>query len=83
MSYKVGSALGFHDYDANFKFEVLSFIQISWVTAIREWQEEYVGNRNCREFVETITRDLLGGCVFVFSPRGENGGNAGSYYVIM
>jgi (p)ppGpp synthase/HD superfamily hydrolase len=71
MSYKVGSALGFHDYDANFKFEVLSFIQISWVTAIREWQEEYVGNRNCREFVETITRDLLGGCVFVFSPRGE------------
>jgi len=71
MSYKVGSALGFHDYDANSKFEVLSFIQISWLNAIREWQEEFVGNRNCREFVETITRDLLGGCVFVSSPRGE------------
>ncbi|KAJ6950494.1 hypothetical protein NC651_004226 [Populus alba x Populus x berolinensis] len=27
---------------------------------------------NCREFVETITRDLLGGCVFVISPSGEN-----------
>jgi (p)ppGpp synthase/HD superfamily hydrolase len=38
---------------------------MSWLNAIREWQEEFVGNRNCREFVETITRDLLGGCVFV------------------
>ncbi|KAI9403504.1 hypothetical protein POPTR_001G434400v4 [Populus trichocarpa] len=71
MSYKVGSALRFHDYDANFKAEVLSFIQISWLNEVREWQEEFVGNRNCREFVETITRDLLGGCVFVFSLRGE------------
>jgi hypothetical protein len=41
MSYKVGSALRFHDYDANFKVEVLSFIQISWLNAIREWQEEH------------------------------------------
>ncbi|KAG6794023.1 hypothetical protein POTOM_003256 [Populus tomentosa] len=46
MSYKVGSALRFHGYDANSKVEVLSFIQISWLNAIREWQEEFVGNLN-------------------------------------
>lgn len=51
--------------------EVLSFLQISWLNAIREWQEEFVGNMTSREFVETITRDLLGSCVFVFTPRGE------------
>ncbi|KAJ6966760.1 hypothetical protein NC652_004346 [Populus alba x Populus x berolinensis] len=46
MSYKVGSALRFHGYDANSKVEVVSFIQISWLNAIREWQEEFVGNLN-------------------------------------
>jgi (p)ppGpp synthase/HD superfamily hydrolase len=51
--------------------EVLSFLQIGWLNAIREWQEEFVGNMSSREFVETITRDLLGSCVFVFTPRGE------------
>ncbi|KAL8473763.1 hypothetical protein ACS0TY_030568 [Phlomoides rotata] len=39
--------------------------------AIREWQEEFVGNMSSREFVETVTRDLLGSRVFVFTPRGE------------
>ena len=51
--------------------EVPSFLQIGWLNAIREWQEEFVGNMSSREFVETITRDLLGSCVFVFTPRGE------------
>lgn len=51
--------------------EVLSFLQIGWLNAIREWQEEFVGNMSSREFVDTITRDLLGSRVFVFTPRGE------------
>ncbi|KAJ7973001.1 RelA/SpoT family [Quillaja saponaria] len=46
-------------------------LRIGWLNAIREWQEEFVGNMSSREFVDTITRDLLGSCVFVFTPRGE------------
>ncbi|CAM8965498.1 unnamed protein product [Rhodiola kirilowii] len=45
--------------------------RIGWLNAIREWQEEFVGNMSSREFVETITKDLLGSRVFVFTPRGE------------
>lgn len=46
-------------------------LRIGWLNAIREWQEEFVGNMSSREFVETITRDLLSSRVFVFTPRGE------------
>ncbi|KAJ8749662.1 hypothetical protein K2173_026311 [Erythroxylum novogranatense] len=46
-------------------------LRIGWLNAIREWQEEFVGNMTSREFVDTITRDLLGSRVFVFTPRGE------------
>ncbi|XP_042044476.1 putative GTP diphosphokinase RSH1, chloroplastic isoform X2 [Salvia splendens] len=46
-------------------------LRISWLNAIREWQEEFVGNMSSREFVDTVTRDLLGSRVFVFTPRGE------------
>ncbi|PIA44303.1 hypothetical protein AQUCO_01700125v1 [Aquilegia coerulea] len=46
-------------------------LRIGWLNAIREWQEEFVGNMSSREFVETITRDLLGSRVFVFTPKGE------------
>ncbi|KAA8549136.1 hypothetical protein F0562_000820 [Nyssa sinensis] len=46
-------------------------LRIGWLNAIREWQEEFVGNMSSREFVETVTRDLLGSRVFVFTPRGE------------
>lgn len=46
-------------------------MQIGWLNAIREWQEEFVGNMSSREFVDTITRDLLGSRVFVFTPKGE------------
>ncbi|XP_050237269.1 putative GTP diphosphokinase RSH1, chloroplastic [Mercurialis annua] len=46
-------------------------LRIGWLNAIREWQEEFVGNMSSREFVETITKDLLGSRVFVFTPRGE------------
>lgn len=46
-------------------------LRIGWLNAIREWQEEFVGNMSSREFVDTITRDLLGSRVFVFTPKGE------------
>ncbi|KAI4301445.1 hypothetical protein L6164_034723 [Bauhinia variegata] len=46
-------------------------LRIGWLNAIREWQEEFVGNMSSREFVETILKDLLGSRVFVFTPRGE------------
>ncbi|KAK8570253.1 hypothetical protein V6N13_002945 [Hibiscus sabdariffa] len=46
-------------------------LRVGWLNAIREWQEEFVGNMSSREFVDTITRDLLGSRVFVFTPRGE------------
>ncbi|KAL8224820.1 hypothetical protein R6Q57_017377 [Mikania cordata] len=46
-------------------------LRIGWLNAIREWQEEFVGNMSSREFVDTITKDLLGSRVFVFTPRGE------------
>ncbi|XP_068667354.1 putative GTP diphosphokinase RSH1, chloroplastic isoform X2 [Aristolochia californica] len=46
-------------------------LKIGWLNAIREWLEEFVGNMSSREFVDTITRDLLGSRVFVFTPKGE------------
>ncbi|GAB2281768.1 Putative GTP diphosphokinase rsh1, chloroplastic [Dionaea muscipula] len=46
-------------------------LRIGWLNAIREWQEEFVGNMSSREFVDIVTRDLLGSRVFVFTPRGE------------
>ncbi|XP_021279958.1 putative GTP diphosphokinase RSH1, chloroplastic [Herrania umbratica] len=46
-------------------------LRVGWLNAIREWQEEFVGNMSSREFVDTITRDLLGSRIFVFTPRGE------------
>ncbi|KAL4559676.1 hypothetical protein LXL04_031819 [Taraxacum kok-saghyz] len=46
-------------------------LRIGWLNSIREWQEEFVGNMSSREFVDTITKDLLGSRVFVFTPRGE------------
>jgi len=61
--------------------EVFPFLQIGWLNAIREWQEEFVGNMSSREFVDTITRDLLGSRVFVFTPRGEVRMNSVMYYM--
>ncbi|CAL5423449.1 unnamed protein product [Camellia sinensis] len=46
-------------------------LRIGWLNAINKWQEEFVGNMSSREFVDTITRDLLGGRVFIFTPKGE------------
>lgn len=46
-------------------------LRIGWLNAIREWQEEFVGNMSSREFVDTVMRDLLGSRIFVFTPKGE------------
>ncbi|GAB2234457.1 hypothetical protein Drorol1_Dr00003711 [Drosera rotundifolia] len=46
-------------------------LRMGWLNAIKEWQEEFVGSMTSREFVDTVTRDLLGSRVFVFTPRGE------------
>ncbi len=42
--------------------------RISWLKNIQEWQQEFSSSR---EFVEAVIRDLLGGRVFVFTPKGR------------
>lgn len=42
--------------------------RVGWLHTIQEWQQEFSSSR---EFVEVITRDLLGGRVFVFTPKGR------------
>jgi GTP pyrophosphokinase len=42
--------------------------RVSWLKNIQEWQQEFSSSR---EFVEAVTRDLLGGRVFVFTPKGR------------
>ncbi|RTH00581.1 RelA/SpoT family protein, partial [Thermus scotoductus] len=42
--------------------------RVSWLKSIQEWQQEFSSSR---EFVEAVTRDLLGGRVFVFTPKGR------------
>ena len=44
--------------------------QVAWLSNIREWQEEFLGVLTAEEFVDTITGDLLGRRVFVFTPSG-------------
>lgn len=44
--------------------------QLAWLANIREWQEEFLGVLTAEEFVDTITGDLLGRRVFVFTPEG-------------
>ncbi|XP_074587583.1 putative GTP diphosphokinase RSH1, chloroplastic [Curcuma longa] len=46
-------------------------LRIGWLNAIREWQQEFVGNMSSREFVDTVMRDLLSSLVFVFTPKGQ------------
>ncbi|CAI5519874.1 unnamed protein product [Closterium sp. Naga37s-1] len=45
--------------------------RVSWLNSIREWQEEFVGSISAREFVDTVTCDLFGSRIFVFTPKGE------------
>jgi len=47
--------------------------RVRWLTSLRQWQQEFVGDLSAREFVDTVTGDLLvsGRRVFVFTPKGE------------
>ena len=42
--------------------------RVDWLKSIQEWQAEFSSSR---EFVDAVTRDLLGGRVFVFTPKGR------------
>lgn len=42
--------------------------RVGWLKNIQEWQQEY---SNSRDFVEAVTRELLGDRVFVFTPKGK------------
>ena len=44
--------------------------QVAWLSNIREWQEEFLGVLTAEEFVDTVTGDLLGRRVFVFTKTG-------------
>ena len=44
--------------------------QVAWLSNIREWQEEFLGVLTAEEFVDTVTGDLLGRRVFVFTKSG-------------
>ena len=43
--------------------------QVLWLKMIQAWQEEFLGVLSAREFVDTVTGDLLGRRTFVFSRR--------------
>ncbi|ACO70097.1 predicted protein, partial [Micromonas commoda] len=45
-------------------------VKVEWLSNIREWQEEFLGVITAEEFVDTVTGDLLGRRVFVFTPSG-------------
>lgn len=42
--------------------------RVGWLGSIQEWQQEYSSSR---DFIEAVTRDLLGDRVFVFTPKGK------------
>lgn len=42
--------------------------RVGWLRSIQEWQQEYSSSR---DFIEAVTRDLLGDRVFVFTPKGK------------
>ncbi|MBA0610178.1 hypothetical protein Godav_011054, partial [Gossypium davidsonii] len=47
--------------------EAFSFLQLGWLNAIREWQEELVGNMSSREFVPEISYAVVSSSL----PQGE------------
>ena len=48
-----------------------SLRQVAWLKNIQEWQKEFIDVLSAREFVDTITSDLLGRRVFIFTPKGQ------------
>ncbi|TYI13337.1 hypothetical protein ES332_A08G051800v1 [Gossypium tomentosum] len=47
--------------------EAFSFLQLGWLNAVREWQEEFVGNMSSREFVPEISYAVVSSSL----PQGE------------
>lgn len=67
----LSTGAGPHKGSSSFMTNIDLARRVSWLNAIREWQEEFVGNMSAQEFVDTVTGDLLGSRVFVFTPKGE------------
>ncbi|MCX7740579.1 MAG: bifunctional (p)ppGpp synthetase/guanosine-3',5'-bis(diphosphate) 3'-pyrophosphohydrolase [Meiothermus sp.] len=42
--------------------------RVGWLKNIQDWQQEFSSSR---DFVEAVTKELLGGRVFVFTPKGK------------
>ncbi|KZK16395.1 RelA/SpoT family protein [Meiothermus taiwanensis] len=42
--------------------------RVGWLKSIQDWQQEYSSSR---DFVEAVTKELLGDRVFVFTPKGK------------
>ncbi|MFQ6625534.1 hypothetical protein Gotur_005665 [Gossypium turneri] len=55
--------------------EAFSFLQLGWLNAIREWQEELVGNMSSREFVPEISYAVVSSSL----PQGERGATVIDY----
>ena len=45
--------------------------RVNWLNSIREWQQDFLGSLNAREFVDCVTDELFGKGVFVFTPFGD------------
>lgn len=45
--------------------------RVNWLNSIREWQQDFLGSLDAREFVECVTDELFGKGVFVFTPFGD------------
>ncbi len=45
--------------------------RVNWLNSIREWQQDFLGSLDAREFVDCVTDELFGKGVFVFTPYGE------------
>ncbi|TYH56919.1 hypothetical protein ES332_D08G054100v1 [Gossypium tomentosum] len=56
--------------------EAFSFLQLGWLNAIREWQEELVGNMSSREFVPEISYAVVSSSL----PQGERHSQANQLF---
>ena len=45
--------------------------RVNWLNSIREWQRDFLGSLDAREFVDCVTDELFGKGVFVFTPFGD------------
>eukprot|EP01025_Chloroclados_australasicus_P038406 TRINITY_DN3953_c0_g1_i2.p1 TRINITY_DN3953_c0_g1~~TRINITY_DN3953_c0_g1_i2.p1 ORF type:complete len:787 (-),score=66.79 TRINITY_DN3953_c0_g1_i2:990-3350(-) len=45
--------------------------RVNWLNGMKEWQKEFVGSLNSKEFVEGVQSDFLSQKVYVFTPEGD------------